>query len=131
MSANTGPVGQHRGIGFVIIISIITLGIYYLYWNYVTFEELKKRTGEGLGGVIGLVIALVIGIVNAFVIPSEIGAMYRGDGEEAPMSGWTGLWQLLPLVGWIVWTVKVQGALNRAWASHAAPSAPAVAEPAQ
>ena len=130
MSANTGPIGQPRGIGFVIIISIITLGIYQLYWTYKTFDEMKQRTGEGLGGVIGLVIALVISIVNAFVIPSEVGNMYKGDGEEAPVRGLTGLWVLLPLVGWFVWIVKVQGALNRYWTSHAAPAAPAVAEPA-
>jgi Na+/proline symporter len=126
MSANTGPLGQPRGIAFVIIISIITLGIYHLYWTYMTFEEMKRRTGEGLGGVLGLV------IVNAFVIPSEIGHMYRGDGEDAPLTGWSGLWVLIPLLGWFIWIVKVQGALNRYWKSHAAPSAPAVAaEPAQ
>lgn len=123
MSANTGPLGQPRGIGFVIVISIITLGIYHLYWTYKIFDDLKQRTGEGLGGVIGLVIAIVIGIVNAFVIPSEVGHMYRGDGEDAPMTGWTGLWVLLPIVGWFVWIVKVQGALNRYWTSHAAPAA--------
>ena len=127
--SNSGPLGQPRGIFFVIVISIITFGIYYLYWNYKTFEEMKQRTGQGLGGVLGLVIALVIGIVNAFVIPSEIGHMYEGDGESAPMTGWTGLWQLLPLVGWFVWVVKVQGALNRYWEGHAGPAAPAMAEP--
>src|SRR5216683_1967963 len=107
MSANTGPLGQPRGIGFVIVISIVTLGIYHLYWVYKTFDELKQRTGDGIGGVLGLVIAIVIGIVNAFVIPSEVGHMYRGDGEEPPLTGWTGLWILLPIVGWFVWIVKV------------------------
>jgi hypothetical protein len=46
------------------------------------------------------------------------------------MTGWTGLWVLLPLVGWFVWVVKVQGALNRYWQSHEATSAPAAAQPA-
>ena len=46
--------------------------------------------------------------------------MYRGDGRTAPMTGWTGLWILLPLIGFIVWTAKVQGALNRYWTSKAA-----------
>jgi hypothetical protein len=122
-SGYTGPLGQPRGILFVILISLITLGIYFLYWNYKTFEEMKQRTGQGLGGVIGLVLAIFIWIVNAFVIPSEIGHMYRGDGESAPMTGWTGLWNLIPFVGWFVWIVKVQGALNRYWESRAAPAA--------
>jgi hypothetical protein len=121
--SNTGPLGQRRGVAFVILISLVTLGIYFLYWTYKTFEEMKQHTGEGLGGVIGLVIALVVGIVNSFVIPSEVGQMYKGDGREAPVSGITGLWVLLPLVGWIIWVVKVQGALNRYWDSKGAGAA--------
>ena len=104
---------------FVILLSIFTLGIYHLYWTYKSFEELKRHTGEGIGGVLGLVIALVFAPVNWFVLPSEVGKMYRGDGRTAPMTGWTGLWMFLPLIGFIVWTVKVQGALNRYWTSKA------------
>jgi len=118
--ANSGPLGERRGIFFVIAITIITFGIYHLYWVYKVYEEMKRHTGDGLGGVLGLVIALVIGVVNYFVIPSEIGQMYRGDGRDAPMSGWTGLWIILPIVGWFVWVVKVQGALNRYWESKGA-----------
>jgi hypothetical protein len=112
--------GQPRGVAFVILISIITLGIYHLYWTYKTYEEMKRHTSEGIGGVLGLVIAIVFNPVNWFVIPSEVGEMYRGDGRSGPMTGWTGLWILLPLIGFIVWTVKVQGALNRYWKSKAA-----------
>jgi Domain of unknown function (DUF4234) len=129
--SNTGPLGQQRGVAFVILISLVTLGIYFLYWTYKTFDEMKQHTGEGIGGVIGLVIGLVIGIVNFFVIPSEVGNMYTGDGREAPVSGITGLWILLPLVGGIIWVVKVQGALNRYWESKGAGAAePAPAIPA-
>lgn len=118
--AGQAPIGKPRGILFVILITIVTLGIYHLYWVFKVYDEMKQHTGEGLGGVIGLVIALVIGIVNFFVIPSEVGKMYRGDGREAPMTGWTGLWVILPIVGWFVWIVKVQGALNRYWESKQA-----------
>jgi len=45
--------------------------------------------------------------------------MYRQDGRVPPFSGWTGLWVLLPIIGAIVWFVKVQGALNRYWESAA------------
>jgi len=115
-----GPLGKPRGVLFVIVLSIVTLGIYHLYWVFKTFDELKRHTGEGIGGVLGLVIALVISPVNYFVMPSEIGKMYRGDGRAAPMTGLTGLWILLPIVGLIVWVVKVQRALNRYWQSKAA-----------
>jgi hypothetical protein len=118
--ANTGPIGETRSIGLSILWFIITFGIYGLYWCYKTFEEMKRHTGQGIGGVLALVIDLVIGVVILFVAPSEVGSMYKRDGREAPVSGWTGLWWLLPIVGWIVWFVKVQGSLNRYWESKGA-----------
>jgi Domain of unknown function (DUF4234) len=130
MNANTGPPGQPRGVLFVLLISLITFGIYTLYWAYKTQEEMKQHTGEGLGGVLGLVIWIIISPVSAFVIPSEIGKMYNRAGQASPVTGWTGLWffpfgfLIIPL---IVWFVKVQGGLNQYWRSQpaAAPAAPA------
>jgi amino acid transporter len=114
---NTGPIGETRSIGLSILWFIITLGIYGIYWTYKTLEETKRHTGDGIGGVVGIVIYLVIGPVLWFVIPSEIGQMYRRDNREPPVQGITGLWWLLPIAGAIVWFVKVQGALNRYWES--------------
>jgi hypothetical protein len=118
--ANTGPIGETRSIGLCIHWFILTLSIYGYYWTYKTFEEMKRHTGQGIGGILGLVIALVVGVVNLFVIPSEVGSMYKRDGREAPMSGWLGLWNLLPIIGTIIWFVKIQGALNRYWESKGA-----------
>lgn len=116
-ASNTGPLGQPRGIGFGIIIFIITLGIYSLYWVFKTQEEVKNHSDQGVGGVLGLVIYIVVGIVSWFLIPSEVGKMYKKDGRIPPFSGWTGLWLLLPIIGAFVWFIKVQGALNRYWES--------------
>jgi uncharacterized protein DUF4234 len=119
---NTGPLGQPRGVGFGILMYIITLSFYGWYWAFKTQEEIKQHTGEGLGGVLGLVVWIVAGFVSAFVIPSEIGKMYRKDGREPQVTGWTGLW-LVPggilIIPAIVWFVKVQGALNRYWTAKA------------
>jgi hypothetical protein len=121
-SGNTGPLGQPRGIGFGILLFIVTLGFYGWFWAFKTHEEIKQHGGEGVGGVIGLVIWILINPVSAFVIPSEVGKMYRKDGQEPPVTGWTGLW-LFPgvilIVPAIVWFVKVQGALNRYWTAKA------------
>jgi hypothetical protein len=102
----------------VIFFSIITLGIYYLVWVYKNHEEIKEHSSQGIGGVLGLVIALLVGFITPFVLPSEIRKMYERDGKESRVSGWTGLWAtlgILILIGPIVWFVKVQGALNRYW----------------
>ncbi|HEY7105321.1 MAG TPA: DUF4234 domain-containing protein [Acidimicrobiia bacterium] len=103
----------------VILLSIVTLGIYFLYWTYQVFRELKEKTGQGIGPVLGLVLAILLGIVNWFVLPSEIGNMYAAAGKDKPVSGVTGFWNLIPLIGWIIWIVKVQHALNRAWTGEA------------
>lgn len=110
-----GPPGQMRTPVVVILLSIVTLGIYSLFWYYRVFEDLKLRTGQGVGGVIGLLLALCIGIVNVFLLPYEIGNMYAQEGLEKPVTGLTGFWNLIPLVGWIIWIVKVQNAMNDRW----------------
>ncbi len=129
-SQNTGPLGQPRGIGFGILLYVVTLGFYGWYWVFKTQEETKQHTGEGLGGVLGLVIWILISPVSAFVIPSEVGNMYRKAGLESPVSGWTGLW-LFPgailIIPAIVWFVKIQGALNRYWEQEG--TSPAAASP--
>lgn len=119
-AAEAKPVGHRRGIAFVIIISLVTLGIYSIYWAYKTGDEIKRYSGEGLGGVLWLVIWIILGIVMWFVSPSEVGKLYSREGQHPPVSGVTGFWMLIPLVGWFIWIVKVQGALNRFWESKGA-----------
>ena len=130
-TGNTGPLGHPRGIGFGILMFIITLNFYSWYWVYKTQEEVKQHAGDGLGGVLGLVVWIIISPVSAFVIPSEIGRMYQRDGKQSPVTGWTGLW-LFPfgflIVPAIVWFVKVQGALNQYWEAKGSMGAPATAE---
>ena len=130
MSPNTGPLGNPRGIGFGILMFIVTLGFYSWYWAFKTHEEIKQHSGEGVGGVIGLVIWILINVVSAFVIPSEVGKMCRKDGREPAVTGWTGLWLfpgLILIIPAIVWFVKVQGALNRYWAGKLPPEQVAAA----
>ena len=110
-----GPPGKVRSPAAVIIFSIITLGIYTLYWYYVVFEDLKVRTGQGVGGVVGLILGLCLSIVNWFLLPSEIGNMYERMGREKPVRGVTGFWNLIPIVGFFIWIYKVQNAMNRVY----------------
>jgi len=111
---------------------IITLNFYSWYWVFKTQEEVKQHAGDGLGGVLGLVVWIIISPVSAFVIPSEIGRMYQRDGQHPPVTGWTGLW-LFPgailIIPAIVWFVKIQGALNTYWGAKA--SSGATAAPAE
>jgi len=107
-------VGRHRSPLAIILWSVLTLGIYLLYWIYITFAEVHARRGEGVGGFLGLILALIP--VSIFLLPSYVGDMYVEAGKTKPITGLTGLWALIPLIGGIVWLFKVQGRLNDFWA---------------
>ncbi len=121
-AAQRGQVGNTRSIVLSILWAILTVGIYTVVWTYKTQNEIKRYSGNGVGGVLGLVIYLVISPVTFFVVPSEVRYMYDDlDGGRSPVRGIYGLWYFLPLIGHIVWFVQVQGALNRYWEAKGAP----------
>jgi hypothetical protein len=115
-----GPVGKVRSTGVCILLSIVTLGIYQLVWYYSTHEEMKRHSGQGMGGGLALVLAFFVGIVMPYLSSSEIGELYERRGLRKPVSGATGLWYfpgILILVGPLVWFIKTNGALNAYWRS--------------
>lgn len=112
--------GAHYSPGLVILLMIVTFGIWGFFWTYRTGEDLRRYNGTGLGGGISLVLYVFISIVLMFTIPNEIEQMYRRDGRASPVSAVWGLWFLLPLIGNIVWYLKVQRALNDFWVSKGA-----------
>jgi len=116
--AAAGPLGSIRSVGLAIVLFIVTLGLYGLYWYPVSFSELKKYRGQGVGGLGGFLLLFVA--VSPFLLPAYVGRMYKEDGRDNPVSGWTGLWNLVPYVGVFVFIAKVQGALNRFWESKGA-----------
>jgi hypothetical protein len=115
------PIGRQRGILFVILMSIFTLGIYSIYWYYTTFEMLKDYRKQGVSGIVGVLLAFVI--VSIFLLPAYVGRMYNEDGNpNNPVSGLSGFWVLVPYAGSIIWLYKIQNALNQFWASKGAPA---------
>ena len=109
--------GPYHSTGLVILLTIVTCGIWSIVWSYRTGDDLQRYNGEGLGGVVSLIVAILLSGVLMFTIPSEIEKMYQRDGREAPVNTMWGLWFLLPIVGNIIWYVKVQEALNDFWLS--------------
>lgn len=113
-----GPVGLSRKPSTVFWLTLLTCGIYGLYWAYMTFEELKKYNGEGSGGGTGLLLCWVY--VGWFMVVSEIENMYKADGKPSPVEPVVGAWMFLPIVGLYIYLDKVQGALNDFWISKGA-----------
>jgi hypothetical protein len=114
----TGPLGKVRGTGACMGLTIITLGIYTLYWFFQVHEEMKRHTGRGLGGVIALIIDIIVGVAMPFLTSNEVGSMYESRDRPKPVSGLTGLW-FFPgcfiLIGPFVWFIKTNGAINDYW----------------
>jgi uncharacterized membrane protein YdfJ with MMPL/SSD domain len=110
--------GERRSVGAEIILFVITFGLYGWYWAYKNHQAMKRETGGGIGGFVGLLLWVLLNPVSAFLIPSRIGRMYRKAGKDAPVSAWTGLW-LFPfgylIVPAIIWFVRVQRGLDRYW----------------
>ena len=121
--AAAGPVGQVRGTGVCILLTIVTFGIYTWYWYFATHDEMKRHSGQGIGGVVALLLAVFIGIASPYLTSSEVGGLYERRGQAKPVSGLTGLWffpGIFLIVGPIVWFVKTNGALNASWRSQGA-----------
>ena len=115
-----GPIGQVRSTGVQILLFIVTLGIWSLVYYYQTHEEMKRHSGEGIGGVLALVLAFFIGFVSPYLHSHEVGGLYQRRGQEAPVTALTGLWffpGMFILVGPLVWFIKTNGALNAYWRS--------------
>ncbi len=115
-----GPLGKPRSIGKSIGLAIITLGIYTFVWTWKTHDEIKRHSGVGVGGPVGFLIYFVVSPVTFFLLPSEIRQMLARINQPSRVKGTTGLWILLPIVGAIVWFVKVQGQLNDYWRANGA-----------
>lgn len=115
-----GYIGDQKSIGWQILIGIVTVGIYGLYWIFRSHDDVKKHSGQGIGGVVGLIIWIVFYPVNLFLLPVEIQRMYEQEGQTSPVRWTSGFWFLLFAIPWYV---KMQAALNQHWAMHGAPPA--------
>lgn len=115
-----GPVGEVRSTGVAMLLFVVTFGIYGWYWWFKVHEEMKRHTGQGIGGVVALVLAIFVGIVMPYLTSAEVGTMQERAGRRRTVSGVTGLWYfpgMFILVGPIIWFVKTNGAINDYWES--------------
>ena len=109
--------GAYYSTGLSILLTFVTCGIWAVLLG-VPHERgphaLQRRRARRRA-----VIALnfVCAVVLMFTIPNEIEKMYQRDGRQSPVTTLWGLWFLLPIIGNIIWYVRVQRALNDFWLS--------------
>jgi uncharacterized protein DUF4234 len=115
-----GPPGRLRPTGMTILLFFVTLGIWGFIYYYQVHEEMRRHSGQGLGGVLALVISIFFGLVSPFLLSHEVGQLYERRGQEKPVSALTALWffpGILILVGPFIWFVQTNNALNEYWRS--------------
>jgi len=110
--------GKPRSIFMVLVLSVVTFGIWTIVWSYQNGAELKRYANTGLGGIAYLFITLLISPVTMFLMASEVEQLYRRKGMEPPITTIWGLWFLLPLIGNLIWYVRIQHALNDYWTTE-------------
>jgi len=116
----TGPIGQVRGTGLQILLFVVTFGIWGFVYYFQTHEEMKRHTGQGIGGVVALLLSIFVGMASPYLLSHEVGGLYERRGWPRPVSALTGLWffpGMLLLVGPLVWFIQTNSALNDYWRS--------------
>lgn len=122
--SDRGPVGTPRSVGLTILVAIVTLGIWTWVWSYLSGEDLRRYRGTGVGGVGYLIITIFISPITMFLMANEVENLYVEAGEQPQITTLWGLWFLLPLIGHIVWYVRIQNAINAFWQARGATTSP-------
>jgi hypothetical protein len=123
----SAPIGKPRSVGLTILVAIVTFGIWTWVWSYLNGEELRNYRRQGLGGVAYLLFTIFIVPVTMFVMANEVEQMYVQAGEQPRITTIWGLWFLLPLIGNIIWYIRIQNAINQFWQARGATTSPGLA----
>ncbi len=107
--------------------TIVTFGVWAWIWSYLNGEELKNYRRDGLGGIAYLLFTFLIFPATMFLMANEVEKLYLDAGEQPPITTLWGLWFLLPLIGNIIWYVRIQHAINEYWQARGGPTSPGLA----
>jgi hypothetical protein len=121
------PIGTPRSVGLTILVAIVTFGIWTWVWSYMNGEELRTYRRNGLGGVAYLLLTIIFVPITMFLMANEVENLYLDAGEQPRITTLWGLWFLLPLIGQIVWYVRIQHAINEFWQARGATTSPGLA----
>jgi hypothetical protein len=116
-------VGQVRGTALQILLFVVTFGIWAVVYLFQSHDEMKRHSGEGIGGLLALLVAVFAYMASPFLLSHEVGGLYQRRGQRKPVSALTGLWffpGIFLLVGPLIWFVLTNNALNRYWRSEGA-----------
>ena len=118
-----GSVGEVRSTALQLLLILVTAGIWAYVYFFQTHDEMRRHSGQGIGGVPALLISLFVTVASPFLLSHEVGGLYAREGRPRRVSALTGLWffpGIFLLVGPIIWFVLTNSALNDYWRSRGA-----------
>lgn len=127
--SNAERVGKPRGFLRGFLLTVVTLGLYGIYWNYTAHDEVFKQfdleaQGEDMGTlflILGLLFAPLLWVYQyKFVENVNQAREGLGLGEGVSAVEFL-LWEIVGaiiLVGPIVAYYKLQTSINEAWEAH-------------
>ncbi len=127
MSSDAQLAGKERSFGRGVLLSIVSLGLYPLYWHFKAYKEVTEEfdveefpTGLYVASLIPIVnIVTQIMFMNRFI--GDVNTVREGQGLAPELSigeflGWAILGSLI-VVGPFVAYYKLQTTINEVWAA--------------
>jgi uncharacterized membrane protein HdeD (DUF308 family) len=133
-----GSMAKIRNPWIVVLLEIVTIGIYFFFWWYYVNREMadygRSRGTTELGDNPGksvlavtlgalIIVPAILSIIHTF---KRVQATQRLTGQT-PINGWLGL--VLYLVISLAYPAYMQSGLNGAWRAVSATAAPPAPEP--
>jgi len=121
VATGTRTIGKTRNPWGVWGLSIITLGIYHLYWYYKVNSEVRDYDSS-------IDVEPGISLLAQFIPIANIVSMVKTAGRIARAESTSGAaGRCSPVIGFLLifvlgtWVVYYQGQLNEVWAQHGSP----------
>ena len=103
---------KNRNIALCIILSLVTCGIYGLYWFVCLTDDTNTISGEkGTSGVVALVLTIVTCGIYGLYCGEKIDAAHQKNGE--PSSNGGVLYLILFIFGGIIAYALIQNEINK------------------
>ena len=122
-NANINYKGVSRDPFMVIILILVTCGLYGFYWIYVTTRDINNCLGEErIDPVLLLILSLLCGFVVIYWLYQIDKALIEiGQREHIPYNGNFVFWLVLCLVsvGYYVASFQTQEFMNKLWQKRA------------
>ena len=113
--------GEHRGVVSVILLGIITCGLYTIWWQYTIGKEINTALGEeAVSPILAVVAILCFPLMYYYVYTIDQALVKLGRKCGVRYESNFVLWIITMLlgIGYIIQIVQAQSYLNEVWASQ-------------